>query len=152
MRSFQNILVCTDFSEHADLAFDYALVLAADAPGAALRMLHVLPEPAAQFWRGYVNEIENIGEKTGAEIRACFAARQERADGITLQPAVRIGKPGEEIVAHAKSAAVDLILLGRRAHGSLFSGKTIAHVASHAPCPVMVVPQDFKGGSAGGGA
>jgi len=151
MRVFQNILVCTDFSEHADFAFDFALGLAARSPGAALRLLHVMPEPAAQFWRGYTG-IENLDEKTRSEIAARFESLQERANGTPFQSSVRFGRPGEEIVAHAKSAPTDLILLGRRFQGSLFSGKTLAHVAKHAPCPVLVVPLDFQNKTAGEGA
>ena len=152
MRTFQNILFCTDFSEHADFAFDFALGLAARAPGAALHLLHVLPEPAAQFWRGYVSEVENVEEKARGEIAARFASCQDRAGATALQTAVCFGKPAEEIVAHAKSAGIDLILLGRRVQGSLFSGKTLSHVAKHAPCPVLVVPLDFKNRVAGGAA
>ena len=152
MRTFHNILFCTDFSEHADFAFDFALGLAARAPGATLHLLHVLPEPAAQFWRGYVNEVENIDEKIRSEIAARFASLQERAGAVNLQTAVRFGKPAEEILAHAKSAGIDLVLLGRRARGSIFSGKTISLVANHAECPVLVVPLDFKNRAAGGAA
>jgi len=111
----------------------------------------VMPEPAAQFWRGYTG-IENLDEITRSEIAARFASLQERAGGQTFQSSVRFGKPGEEIVAHAKSAAIDLILLGRRFQGSLFSGKTLAHVAKHAPCPVLVVPRDFQNITTGVGA
>ena len=154
MHAFQTILFCTDFSEHADFAFDFALGLAAQTPGAELHVLHVLPEPAAQFWRGYVREVDDIDDRTRAEIDACFASLQERAGGARCfagrepcvpRACVRVGKPGEEIVAHAKSCGADLILLGRRVHGSIFSGKTAAHVARHATCPVLVVPLDFKG-------
>ena len=144
MHIFKNILFCTDFSEHADFAFDFALGLATRSPGAALHVLHVMPEPPAQFWQGYVGGVDNVEDKTRDEINARFAALQERAGALALQASARVGKPAEEILEYAKSASIDLVLLGRRTRGSMFSGKTAAHVAKHSACPVMVVPLDFK--------
>ena len=144
MRDFQRLLFCTDFSENAGFAFDYAAGLAARSPGCELRVLHVLPEPAAQFWRGYINADEHIDERTRAEIDAHLEAYRSRAPaGLEFQAVARFGKPGEEILDYAKSAGVDLILLGRKGHGSLFFGDTAAHVTRRAECPVLVVPADF---------
>ena len=145
MLTFKHLLFCTDFSENADFAFDFALDVAARYPGAMLHVLHVLPEPAAQFWRSYVNEVDNIDTRMREEIDARFADYQNRAPaGYPLQATVRFGRPDEQIIAYAKSAEVDLIILGRRGHGSFFFGNTAAQVAKSAECPVLVLPMDFK--------
>ena len=146
MLLFKHILICTDFSENADFAFDFSLDVAGRHPGSTLHVLHVLPEPAAQFWRGYINnEASNIEDKTRAEIETRFASYKERAPaGFELQAVVRFGKPGEEILAYAKSVQADMIVVGRQGRGSIFFGNTAAHVAKFAGCPVLVLPLDFK--------
>ncbi len=143
MYAFKHLLFCTDFSDNANLAFDFAVDLAGRY-GCALHVLHVLPEPAAQFWRGYVNEVDNIDDKTRAEIDAHLKAYQDRLPaGQNLQAVVRFGKPGEQILAYAKSVLIDLIVLGRQGHGSIFFGNTASHVAKSAECPVFILPLDF---------
>jgi len=145
MLSLKNILICTDFSENADFAFDFALNLAGHYPGSVLHVLHVLPEPAAQFWRGYINEVDNVEDKAREEINALFASYKNRAPaGCELQAVVRFGKPGEEILAYAKSVSSDMIVVGRQGRGAIFFGNTAAHVAKSAACPVLVLPLDFK--------
>ena len=57
---FQRILFCTDFSRNADLAFSFALDLARRTPGTLLYLLHVIPEPEAQFWKTYLYEVEEF--------------------------------------------------------------------------------------------
>ena len=45
---FKRILFCTDFSESADAAFDFALDAAIRRPDSTLYLLHVIHEPDAQ--------------------------------------------------------------------------------------------------------
>jgi nucleotide-binding universal stress UspA family protein len=51
---FKRILFCTDFSESADAAFDFAVDAAARRPGSVLYVLHVIHEVDAQFWKSYL--------------------------------------------------------------------------------------------------
>ena len=45
---FKRILFCTDFSESADAAFEFALDAAIRRPGSTLFLLHVIHEPDRQ--------------------------------------------------------------------------------------------------------
>ena len=52
--NFRRILFCSDFSENADFAFGFAVDAAVRNAGSTLYLLHVLPEPDAQFWKTYI--------------------------------------------------------------------------------------------------
>ena len=76
---FKRILFCTDFSENADFAFDFALEQARHSTDCTLYLLHVVPEPDAQFWRTYVDEVENVEDKGRKDmegrIKEAYASR-----------------------------------------------------------------------------
>ena len=57
---YKRILFCTDFSDNADRAFAYAIDAAVRRPGCTFYLLHVIPEPDAQFWRTYIYEVEGV--------------------------------------------------------------------------------------------
>ena len=52
--NYRRILFCSDFSENADFAFGFAVDAAQRNSGSTLYLLHVLPEPDAQFWKTYI--------------------------------------------------------------------------------------------------
>ncbi|MFW6287055.1 MAG: universal stress protein, partial [Candidatus Sumerlaeota bacterium] len=66
--AFKNILFCTDFSENADFAFEYAVDVAGRRPGSTLHLLHVIPEPEAQFWQTYLYEVKDVDSKAREEM------------------------------------------------------------------------------------
>ena len=61
----QRILFCTDFSENANFAFNFAVDAAIRRPGSQLYLLHVVPESEAQFWKSYIYEVEGVDAKPG---------------------------------------------------------------------------------------
>ena len=65
---YKRILFCTDFSENANFAFDFALDSAVRRPGCILYLLHVIPEPEAQFWKTYLYEVDDIDAKAKQDI------------------------------------------------------------------------------------
>ena len=71
--AYQRILFCTDFSENAGFAFDYAVDAAVRRPGSTLYLFHVVPEPDAQFWKTYIYEVEGVDEKAKHDIDAKVA-------------------------------------------------------------------------------
>jgi hypothetical protein len=70
----RKILFCTDFSENADFAFDFAIDAAVRRPGCELHLLHVVPESDAQFWKSYMYEVEDVDNQAKRDIDASTAA------------------------------------------------------------------------------
>ncbi|OPZ30366.1 MAG: Universal stress protein [Lentisphaerae bacterium ADurb.BinA184] len=144
----RRILFCTDFSPNADFAFDYAIAATIAHPGSTLFLLHVIPEPEAQFWKTYVYEIEDVDAKAKQAIDERVAAYRARLPaGIGFQPEYRVGKDWQEILKFADGQRIDLIVMGRHGRSGLekvFFGNVTERVARRAPCPVLIVPWSFR--------
>lgn len=147
---FKRILFCTDFSENADFAFDFALEQARHSTDCTLYLLHVVPEPDAQFWRTYVDEVENVEDKGRKDmegrIKEAYASRVPQ--GLKLQTELRTGIDHQEILAFAEDRDIDLIIIGRQGSssiGKVFFGAVTEKVVRKSRCPVLVVPLSFEG-------
>jgi len=145
---FQRILFCTDFSESADAAFEFALDAAIHHPGSTLHLLHVIHEPDAQFWKSYLNEVENIDADARKAIdgKIATAYRSRVPPGIELTVAIRIGPDAATILDYARTTPIDLIVLGRHGHrgvGKALFGSVAEKVVRKAGCPVLVVPLGY---------
>ncbi|MGD9611980.1 MAG: universal stress protein [Kiritimatiellia bacterium] len=144
--NFKKILFCTDFSENADRAFVFAVNSAVRNVGCALHLLHVIPEPPAQFWKGYIYEVdEDVDARAKREIDAKIAAayRPRVPAGVQLVVAMRIGEARHQILEYAQEQDVDLIILGRQgagAVGKILFGNVTERVVRKADCPVLVIP------------
>jgi nucleotide-binding universal stress UspA family protein len=146
---FRKILFCTDFSENADFAFDYALNLAKQNPDCALYLLHVVPESEAQFWKGYIYEVDDVDQKAKQDIEARLNStyRPRIPPEISLHTVFKVGKDYQEILNFAKDSDVDLIVIGRRGQGAMqkaFFGNVTEKVARHAPCAVLIIPLSYQ--------
>ncbi|MFN8588752.1 MAG: universal stress protein [Candidatus Eisenbacteria bacterium] len=65
-----------------------------------------------------------------------------RAAGFTASDDVRYGDPRHAIVEAARTHAADLVVVGahdRSAFQRFVSGSVASHVATHAPCDVLIV-------------
>lgn len=146
---FQRILFCTDFSENANLAFSYAIDAARRRPGSVLYLLHIIPEPDAQFWKTYLYEIDGLDEKAKRDIdeRIKESYLPRVPEGMDLRVEFRIGKDHAEILDFARKNKIDLIVLGREGHGSslrrTFFGDVAEKVTAKADCAVLVAPLAF---------
>lgn len=146
---FKNVLFCTDFSENADFAFDFALEEARRGGGGALRLLHVIPEPDAQFWKTYINDVEGVNHKArrdiDAKIQKAYAARMPL--DVRLEAAIQIGADADEILKYAAKIQADLLVIGRQgrsALGRVLFGNVTEKVVRKANCAVLVVPLSFE--------
>ena len=148
--NFKKILFCTDFSENADRAFVFAVNSAVRNVGCELHLLHVIPEPPAQFWKGYIYEVdEDVDARAKREIDAKLAEayRPRVPAGVKLVIAMRIGEARHQILEYAQEQDVDLIILGRQgagAVGKILFGNVTERVVRKADCPVLVIPPTPK--------
>ena len=144
------ILYCTDFSDNAYAAFDQAVAIASAWPGCELTLLHVLPEPDAQFWKTYIYEGGDVDEKAKAALDQAIDRdyRPKVPAGVTLKTAFRIGKPASQALELAQELKAQLIVVGRSGAGSisnLLFGSVAAKIVQKAACPVLVIPMPDKG-------
>jgi len=139
---YRRILVATDFSRGAELAWDAARELAR-AHGAELVLLHVFMEmpsfrfaDAAQVQRLYEQQRLGVEETLNQQVEAA------RAAGLMATPLLRTGAPAETILAAAREERADLIVIG--AHGErgitpLLVGNVAERVVRLADRPVLIV-------------
>lgn len=144
------VLFCTDFSDNASTAFDYAIDAAGRRDGAELHLLHVLQEPDAQFWQQYVyagdEQPEKSAQRSFDEMVASEYTPRVPAN-IKFQPVLRFGKSYVEIIKYADQIGANLIVMGRQGRGalhSLFFGTVAEKVVKRASCAVLVIPMIGK--------
>mgnify|MGYP000942076412 CR=1 FL=1 len=150
---YRRILFCTDFSENADFAFDYAVDAAVRRPGCTLYLLHVIPEPDAQFWKTYIYELDNVDDKAkhDIDIKISETYTPRVPEGVNFRTEMCVGKDYLKILEFAHKEDVDLIVLGRHGHSALENvlfGNVTEKVVRKADCAVLVVPLSAKGKSA----
>ena len=142
------ILCCTDFSENASKALDYAVDAAARRPQAQLHLLNVIPEPDSQFWKSYIYQADidvDAQAKRDIDARVDQEYRPRIPEGVTFVTAFRIGRDYEKILEYAQEIHATLIVLGRQGANNsklrnFFFGNVAERVASRASCAVLVVP------------
>lgn len=147
--AYERILFCTDFSENAEFAFDYAIDAAVRRPGSVLYVLHVIPEPDAQFWKTYIYEVEDVDQKAKRDIDErigkTYLVRAPKS--VQIEVVIRVGKDSDSILEFAEENAVDLIVMGRRGRSSLgkvLFGNVTEKICRKAPCAVLIVPLSLK--------
>ena len=145
----KRILFCTDFSENANFAFNFAIDAAIRRPDSKLYLLHVVPESEAQFWKSYIYEVEDVDAKAMHDIqeRIDQAYRSRLPDGLELKVEFRIGKDYQEILDFTHENQIDLIVMGRQGHNALqkaFFGNVTEKVVRKADSAVLVVPLSYR--------
>lgn len=152
----KTILVPTDFSEHAQRAFETAFDLAGQL-GAKLYLLHVQTD---SFLRTAVKEGLLDGASTNEELQDAVKQLIEERFSQTLcavdrsqveiEHTSRRGDPDSVIPAYAKEVGADLIVIGRRGAGFIDEmraaviGSVTEGVIRKSPCPVMVVKREHR--------
>jgi len=145
---FKRILFCTDFSETADFAFDFAIQLVGHNPQTELVLLHIVPECEAQFWKTYIYEVDNIDQKAKEDIDAVIDKRYKPRipKGLNFNVQHRVGNKAKEIINFASENSIDLIIIGRAVKGTIsktFLGNITEKVARNAHCPVLIIPYSY---------
>jgi nucleotide-binding universal stress UspA family protein len=138
MYNIRKILVPTDFSTQAGVAFGLACSLA-QSHQAELVVLHVVPPPlvwgevlARRGPDGYEEELW----------QEYLLPLQPTEPGVRLTHRLEEGPPAQVIVRVAQELACDLIVMGTHGRSGLrrlLMGSVAEHVLRCAPCPVMTV-------------
>jgi nucleotide-binding universal stress UspA family protein len=148
---YKTVLFCTDFSENADYAFEFAYGIAKRDEG-LLYILHVIPENPhrtlvdASATREDLERIEkSIEEDLDNKFREHYTKKIK--NGIRFETVTKFGRKDEEILKFAKEHKADLIVMGthgRTGIGHVLFGRVAERVLRHSPFPVFIMPWTKK--------
>jgi len=144
---YKKILFCTDFSENADYAFDFAYGITKRDEG-LLYILHVIPEnPHHAFAEDIVSteNLEKIQKTIEEDIVNNYKERYiEKIEGeIEFETVSKSGREDNEILKFAKKENVDIIVIGTHGRTGIehvFFGSVAEKVLRRSPIPVFIIP------------
>lgn len=152
-----NILFCTDFSEHANTAFDHAMDQAKKY-NAKLHIFHVimpadpcgnsnsLNSPAPKKSAGSAESEENLIQQAIGALKLKYS--EALNDSIRdFEFVVKMGSPDVEVVRYAKQKNIDMIIMGALGIPEKDRAtriRTAANVSKFAPCQVIVIQQNVQ--------
>lgn len=136
---FTRILVPIDFSAPSEVALSYGRALAHQFY-ASLHLIHVAENP---FLRASVADRRSIEDAPARWLQERLSdADHQRGAVINVQQS---DEPAKEILEYAKSAGIDLIIMGTHGRTGLARvvlGSVAEAVVRGAPCPVLTVHAD----------
>jgi len=148
---YKKVLFCTDFSENADYAFEFAYGIAKRDEG-LLYILHIIPYSSHQAYaESFITteDLEKIQKAVEEDIANNYKERYEKKieNGIACEFVTKSGREDEEILTFAKQEKVDIIVMGT--HGKtgiehVFFGSVAEKILRHSPFPVFVIPDKQK--------
>jgi len=148
---FKKLVFCTDLSENADYAFEFAYGIA-KRDGGLLYILHVIPD---NLYRAYAESC--IAKETVEKIHKEFEENlannyrehyvKKIENGVPFKIVTKSGREDDEIVKFAKQEKADLIVMGT--HGRtgvkhVLLGSVAEKVLRQSPVPVFVIPSREK--------
>jgi nucleotide-binding universal stress UspA family protein len=157
MKTFNNIVIATDFSQSSTNAYTYAKHLATQH-NATLTVVHVYDIPIDPSTLDYLAVVPSPTdlEKAVNEQMTRFVNEADKGDNTLVDNSLRMkikilmGLPADTLIDHSQNPLADLLILGTvGAHDwvdKLF-GSVAVKVMTDAHCPVLLVPQKavYKG-------
>jgi len=157
MPEHKNILLCTDFSEHANTAFVHAVDWA-KKDNATLHIFNVIM-PDDPSGNSVAKKSSGSGDSAdwaanGEDIiqQTIGALKLKYKDSLKAylkdsEFVVKIGTPDVEIIKYAKQNRVDMIILGALGipeKDRATRVRTAANVSKFAPCQVVVIQKNVQ--------
>jgi len=146
----KRIIVPTDFSEASDHALEFAVELAKNING-MIKLVHVyFPMNSS------VDGVVYIDNKAETEVRDRLVAKRiqmenKLLDYHSISPFIEtvflVGQASKEIERMIENDQGDLIIMGTVGDDDVFKhllGSVSVSVATHASCPVFVIPPDVS--------
>ena len=143
MNPYQNILLATDFSRHAERAAARAQEIAAHYD-ASLHVLHIVEEVVLynqdidMMMGNPFLEDDILLEQATSRMKK-FAQLAGFSDDVELK--VEWGHPKSSILAFAEDNKIDLIIMGAHGHHGIerLLGSVSSGVSHRAPCDTLLV-------------
>ena len=141
---FSKILVPVDFSAYTDEIVQHAMAIAQKF-GSSLHLIHVVPSmdyftPYESFMA--VENVAAVQKAIEAEVEGQLDGAARKITGIAVTKAIRTGAASIEIIDYARSAQIDLIVMGTHGRGALehiLIGSVAEKVVRKSPCPVLTI-------------
>ena len=148
---YKKVLFCTDFSENADYAFEFAYGIAKRDEG-LLYILHVIPmNPQQAYAESFITaeDLEKIQKTIQEDLENKYRERYEEKmeKEIEFEIITRSGREDEEILEFAKEEQVDLIVIGTHGRTGIehvFFGSVAEKILRRSPIPVFIIPSKKK--------
>jgi nucleotide-binding universal stress UspA family protein len=137
---FTTVVVGTDWSETAEVAFVKALELAR-AGGGRLHVVTASPQslPPASGRSAGASGGRSLGPDFQADVVLERTLDRLGANDVEVRQHTVTGAPGDAIVAVAEQVGADLIVVGNRGMHRRVLGSTPNTVSHRAPCDVLIV-------------
>lgn len=142
------ILVPTDFSDVANLALKYALVLA-EKCHASIDILHVKQVPLVdsafpmETYQMFINEMNAIEEHGVERLRSTLLSNTK----VSFHFHSATGFVSDEVLIFAKAHQTDLIVMGTTGASGLAEiliGSNTASLIGKSEIPVLVIPAEYQ--------
>jgi len=142
---FNRLLLAT---EHSDFDTGAEAMAFALAQRCQLPLATVLPLLSNPEYEALAPEIAARAEREAA-VKIAQLREQAAAVGVTIDLHLRRGEePYHEIVLEAQEQGSDLIIIRRRGKrgflANLLVGEMVSKVVAHAPCHVLIVPNEAR--------
>src|SRR5262245_2676140 len=133
---FPREIACAVDGSEASVLTALAAAGVAQATGAELRLLHVVPVFRGRNEEWTIGPDEENPEELDASVKAVSAL------GVTPIREMAMGRPEHTLVRVAERDEVDLVVVGHRGVSGMtrmLLGSVSEHVAQHAQCSVLIV-------------
>ncbi len=144
MHDFKKVLLATDFSRCAEIAFEYAYAMAKRCQ-AELILVHVMCEPVdlRGFYVPHITfDVLESEIEAGARAMMTEFCRGRLSDDDNYSTVIASGVPNEAILEQARQLGADVIVVGthgRSGFDHLLFGSTAERVVRKSPIPVLTV-------------